>query len=1039
MNSEALLEHSKFIRSLARSLVLDESSADDLTQKTWLAALKKPPKEDSPPMGWLSKVVHNLARMEKRSSVRRYKREKVVAVPEAVRSTEDVFERQAQTQLIFDAVMTLKDPYRSAILLRFYDDMPPRKIAREIDAPVTTVKTWLQRGQEQLRKKLDSEFGGDRESWKLALAPIAGLTFATSAASASTTATTVAVGSGAGVAALKLGLVGLVAATALIFLTTVWNILPDENEPDLPGLAEGRVLLGSIQAAPDDLLANDGGRSAFGGEEVEKVAIRPTNSILRGQVVDLVTGEPIESFDLVLSPVVRLKNAPQPNKTNQMIRESDDGSFALPVEDRSGRFTLSVRTSRHTTERVNLWLPLDHSEPELTIPLDPGEQISGRVVDAETGEPIEGAIVGIENNTALDEILLGLSGGGIHDRTDVDGRFTLGGLERGRSTLVASHPRFVQASASAWSGTEGSEIRLVKGPKIFGTALSDEGKPLQGVIVTVSQGGISLPRVVLTGPDGCFETPPVMADSEIVIVASRSLEDSLDPGQSSAALFTTETKKIQVYTEDVEVNFGISEEYLTWTGTIFDKRGDPVGGWLIEASAPSLNVIQRAFCDSEGQFEFRKIQPETEYVITLFLPGYESQIPMGICKFDSVRSGIVEEDLIVSGGSIAGRIFLEPDGIGARSGIVQAMFSTNQASSGLFFQAAVGKEGSFRMRGLPPGAYKLTYYYSPPLTVERDSVRQGFVDETGATRSFEVGEGLAIENADLFVPTKGILRLTGTGFEKNDLLSLRLTLGGDDLSSQQPISKSLSRKIATNGDLEFAYMLQQGIWTVEFLLSGNRAALREIEIVNDEIAKLEIHRNELRSDALTTRLEGTIRDGGGSPISGASVYLTQPGPSPGSILPEIATNTEGEFTFHGLPAGVWELRVRTREETPFVKKNVEFFLPDQIANDPQRETQTVGLNLPSGRAFVRLCDSVTNRPLADKLPWTVYAVGIGNNGKTVVSGYGSEIDLSCLPEGPVQLVIKPFGYEPIETKQFHAAPGERRDLGKIYLERAEKN
>ncbi len=632
MNSEALLDHSKFIRSLARSLVLDESSADDLTQKTWLAALKKPPKEESPQMGWLSKVVHNLARMEKRSFVRRYKREKVVAVPEAVRSTEDVFERQAQTQLIFDAVMTLKDPYRSAILLRFYDDMPPRKIAREIDAPVTTVKTWLQRGQEQLRKKLDNEFGGDRKSWKLALAPVAGLSLATSAASASTTATTVAVSSGVGVAALKLGLVGLVAATALIFLTSLWNIFPEESGPDAFGPAGGRVNQGGMQMPPEDLAGNDRGRSSFGKEETQKVAIPPTHSLLSERVTDLVTGEPIESFDLRLSPVAGMLNTPVLDEKTLEFNDTE-GLFSLPSDGRPGWYKLSVRTAHHMIKHVAVRFPASGETNYLKIELDPGFQLSGRVVDSETNEPIKDAVVGVKNGTSLDKILLGTPGGGIHDRTDSDGCFTLRGLGRDAAKVVASHPDYAQVSTKAWPEAAGIEIRLVRGFRMFGTVLSDEGKPLQGAVISISGEGIDLRISVLSGPDGRYETPPMIAGSYPWVRASCSQQNLENTTQSSVAHFTMESRRIQIFNEDVEVDFGPSEDHVTRQGTFYDESWKPVGGGTILATAPSLRVTQSALCDSEGFFEFRKIRPGTTYRIIVFFPGNESQIPLGTLDF----------------------------------------------------------------------------------------------------------------------------------------------------------------------------------------------------------------------------------------------------------------------------------------------------------------------------------------------------------------------------------------------------------------------
>ena len=45
---EDLLAHSQWARALARTLVRDAATAEDLVQETWVAALKRPPRADRP-------------------------------------------------------------------------------------------------------------------------------------------------------------------------------------------------------------------------------------------------------------------------------------------------------------------------------------------------------------------------------------------------------------------------------------------------------------------------------------------------------------------------------------------------------------------------------------------------------------------------------------------------------------------------------------------------------------------------------------------------------------------------------------------------------------------------------------------------------------------------------------------------------------------------------------------------------------------------------------------------------------------------------
>jgi DNA-directed RNA polymerase specialized sigma24 family protein len=74
---EALLDDSAWLDSLARSLVLDESRADDVVQDAWLSTVRRPP-----PLltrAWLAGVVRNLARLTYRKDSARRRHERLAA------------------------------------------------------------------------------------------------------------------------------------------------------------------------------------------------------------------------------------------------------------------------------------------------------------------------------------------------------------------------------------------------------------------------------------------------------------------------------------------------------------------------------------------------------------------------------------------------------------------------------------------------------------------------------------------------------------------------------------------------------------------------------------------------------------------------------------------------------------------------------------------------------------------------------------------------------------------------------------------------
>jgi RNA polymerase sigma factor (sigma-70 family) len=167
-----LLEHADWVRGLARRLVLDGARAEDLVQEAWVIALEHPPNQAGNPRAWLGRVVTNLARNSWRSETRRNERERAQARPEAVPSSADLVHEAASSRDLVDALLSLDDPYRSVLLLRYFHDRSPSQIAKQLRRPVATVKTQLQRGLAKLRERLDDKWGG-RRVWCAALLPLA--------------------------------------------------------------------------------------------------------------------------------------------------------------------------------------------------------------------------------------------------------------------------------------------------------------------------------------------------------------------------------------------------------------------------------------------------------------------------------------------------------------------------------------------------------------------------------------------------------------------------------------------------------------------------------------------------------------------------------------------------------------------------------------------------------------------------------------------------------------------------------------------------
>ncbi len=167
LRGEAWAEHRSWLKQLAAALVVDAASADDLAQQTLLAALERPPADATQPRAWLATVARNLARRFGTSERRRAARERIAAVPERVPATDEIVARAALQVEVATAVLQLDEPYRSPLLLRYFDGLPPRAIAQRLAIPVATVHTRLARAVEKLRERILTSRGAERSEPEL--------------------------------------------------------------------------------------------------------------------------------------------------------------------------------------------------------------------------------------------------------------------------------------------------------------------------------------------------------------------------------------------------------------------------------------------------------------------------------------------------------------------------------------------------------------------------------------------------------------------------------------------------------------------------------------------------------------------------------------------------------------------------------------------------------------------------------------------------------------------------------------------------------
>jgi len=140
-------------------LVRDQAAADDLFQQTWLNVVRHLGRYDSARSfdTWLFAIAHHAAidllRRRPGEPLDDHEWELPSPAPDAL-SAVLASERAA---ILASAMGTLPALYREALTLRFEEGMKLEEIAEVTHAPLSTVKSRVQRGLEALRTKISRE------------------------------------------------------------------------------------------------------------------------------------------------------------------------------------------------------------------------------------------------------------------------------------------------------------------------------------------------------------------------------------------------------------------------------------------------------------------------------------------------------------------------------------------------------------------------------------------------------------------------------------------------------------------------------------------------------------------------------------------------------------------------------------------------------------------------------------------------------------------------------------------------------------------
>lgn len=147
--SAAIEIYGHSVQSLAFMYLRNRMDAEDIAQEVFIKYLNKAPKFLSAQKehAWLLTVTANLCKSNLRAKYR-----------EELPLTEDISYLPKEECDVLCAVLELEDIYRIPIHLHYYEGYTLKEIAKLMHVRPGTVGSWLSRGREQLRKRLEEDY-----------------------------------------------------------------------------------------------------------------------------------------------------------------------------------------------------------------------------------------------------------------------------------------------------------------------------------------------------------------------------------------------------------------------------------------------------------------------------------------------------------------------------------------------------------------------------------------------------------------------------------------------------------------------------------------------------------------------------------------------------------------------------------------------------------------------------------------------------------------------------------------------------------------
>ncbi len=593
---ELLLAHSAWVQRLARSLV--GADADDLVQETWLAALERPRAEVRSVRAWLAGILANRSREIRRGEVRRRAREECSAreAPRAsTPSVAETFEAAATGRELAGLVLELEEPFRTAVLLRYHEGLPPRRIAECLGIPVRTVNSRLARGLERLRERWklrERAAGRDGDAWARALIVLSGPLPSCGVSAAAGSSGALSLGVVLMNAKIWLGAALLGAGAVGVWLSSPRASEPRGGGPALAAAGRGAQAGTGPEAEPVELASPAADRASIAtspGAPAEPAREDADASRrVRGRVLDA-DARPLAGVEVGY----RAWSDGDPRGAPASATSGANGFFELEIPRGGGELrALDPAYVTVMSGRVH-----ERTAVEPLVVVAPRIELAGIVQD-QAGSPLGKVRVRLEHprgfGARFEAVFDATEGGEWKTQSDERGRFELAPVPSiAGSALVAELPGFETWRGEVpWAGDRSLTLTLARStaevPAIAGCVVDPEHRPVAGA--WVSLGGSS------TASDAAGEFR-LERDDALEALELRALKSGYQLARLAAGV---DAQGQQVWPDYAVLVLG--EPPLALGGRVVDARGARRAGMRVWLADPTPFGILMDGMDASAEF-----------------------------------------------------------------------------------------------------------------------------------------------------------------------------------------------------------------------------------------------------------------------------------------------------------------------------------------------------------------------------------------------------------------------------------------------------